>query len=218
MGDLAFCIKNRFLLQKASANAGFSLIELLTVIAIMGVLAGMGLTMGPGLLKSSAMSGGLSQVASALSLARSEAIRSRKPTCFVIAPVSPLDEKSYVAYSILQRDSLVGTNYTYVRRWEKLPQSVLFKPDQMTGNNQLATNNFPYPTDAGTGRQMYCICFQADGGLDEDTHPVGTSPRLALQTGVRISPTEAPSYQGTYTTNEVTVRRMTGKVDVERLK
>jgi hypothetical protein len=137
----------------------------------------------------------------------------------VIAPLSPLDEKSYVAYSILQRDSLVGTNYTYVRRWEKLPQSVLFiKPDQMTENNQLATNNFPYPTDGGTGRQMYCICFQADGGLDEDTHPVGTSALLALQTGVRISPTEAPSYQGTYTTNEVTVRRMTGKVDVERLK
>jgi prepilin-type N-terminal cleavage/methylation domain-containing protein len=217
MGDLAFCQKNRFLLQKASANAGFSLIELLTVIAIMGVLAGMGLTMGPGLLKSSAMSGGLAQVASALSLARSEAIRSRKPTCFVIAPESPLDEKSYVAYSILQRDSLVGTNYTYVRRWEKLPQSVLFKLDQMTGNNKLATINFPYPTDAGPGRQMYCICFQADGGLDEDTHPVGT-PRLALQTGVRISPTEAPSWQGTYTTNEVTVRRMTGKVDVERLK
>lgn len=218
MGDLAFCLKNRFLLQKACANAGFSLIELLTVIAIMGVLAGMGLTMGPGLLKSSAMSGGLSQVASALSLARSEAIRSRKPTCFVIAPVNPLDEKSYVAYSILQRDSLVGTNYTYVRRWEKLPQSVLFKPDQMTGNNQLATNNFPYPTDSGAPRQMFCICFQADGGLDEETHPVGTSPRLALQTGVRVSPTEAPSYQGTYTTNEVTVRRMTGKVDVERLK
>ena len=214
MGNLAFCLKNRFLLQKASANSGFSLIELLTVIAIMGVLAGMGLTMGPGLLKSSAMSGGLSQVASALSLARSEAIRSRKPTCFVIAPESPLDEKSYVAYSILQRDSLVGTNYTYVRRWEKLPQSVLFKLDRMTG----ATNYFPYPTDAGKGEQMYCICFQADGGLDEDTHPVGTSPRLALQTGVRISPTEAPSWQGTYTTNEVTVRRMTGKVDVERLK
>jgi prepilin-type N-terminal cleavage/methylation domain-containing protein len=217
MFNVAFRYKRSFSIQRFSESAGFSLVELLAVVAIIGIMTGLGVTIGPGILKSSAMSGGLSQVASALSLARSEAIRSRKPTFFVLAPTSALDEKSYIAYSILQSDSLIGTNYTYLRRWEKLPQSVLFNPQQMTGNNQLPTKSLPYPTDASNAQQMFCICFQSDGGLDEDTHAIGTSPRLPLQTGVRISPTDPPSFQGNYTTNEITVQRVTGKVGVERL-
>lgn len=188
------------------------------VVAIMGILMGIGFAVAPGVLKSSAMSGGLSQVASAVSLARSEAIRSRNPTYFVLAPTNSLDERSFRSYSIIQATSPRSTNFTYVSRWEKLPQAVLFKLDQVPMSNRLPTMNFPYPTDAGASNSMAYIAFQGDGALLEDLHTVGNLPRIALQTGVRINPGDAPTYQGSYLTNEVGVRRVTGKVFVEREK
>jgi prepilin-type N-terminal cleavage/methylation domain-containing protein len=201
------------------APPAFSLVELLMVVAIMGILMGIGFAVAPGVLKSSAMSGGLSQVASAVSLARSEAIRSRNPTYFVLAPTNPLDERSFRSYSIIQATSPRSTNFTYISRWEKLPQAVLFKLDQDPSNsNRLATMNFPYPADGGAPISLPCIAFQGDGALLEDLHTVGNLPRIALQTGVRMNPGDAPTYQGSYLTNEVGVRRVTGKVFVEREK
>ena len=196
--------------------AGFSLVELLTVVAIMGVLMGMGFAIAPGLLKSSAMSSSLSQVASALSLARSEAIRSRLPTYFVLAPTNSLDERSFRAYSIIQQSPTNTSAYTYLSRWEKLPNAVLFTPDQVSSTNRMKLGNFPYPRDGGSSNELLSICFQGDGGLSEEKHPVGEVPRVALRTGVRVNPADAPTYQGDYLTNEVGVRRITGKVFVER--
>ena len=206
------------ILSKTSSKpeAAFSLVELLTVVAIMATMLVLGLSLGPGLLKSGAMSGGLSQVASSLSLARSEAIRSRQPTFFVLAPTDSLDERSYRSYSILQRNPTNSSNFIYLSRWEKLPNSVLFRPDRVPATNQLKTTNFPYPTDGPATTPMLFICFQGEGGLHEDFHPIGEIPKLALQSGVRVSPTDPPDFQGEYLTNEVGVRRITGKIFVER--
>lgn len=194
-------------------RAGFTLIELLVVVAIIGLLTTIGASIGPGLIRSGAMSGALSQLASGLSQARSEAIRSRKPTFFVLAPTaSPLDEKSFQSYAIVQADSYVSSTYRYVSRWEKFPQSVNFQ----ISNSTLATNSFPYPTDGSPGREMLCVAFLPDGGLDEDLHPSGTTNRVALQAGQRASATEAPVFTGQYLTNEVVVMRTTGKIQVQR--
>jgi len=200
------------------APPAFSLLELLMVVAIMGILMGISFAFAPGLLKSSAMSGSLSQVASALSLARSEAIRTRQPIYFVLAPTNPLDERSYRSYSILQGNRTNTNNFVYLSRWEKLPQPVLFRPDVVPASNQMKTMNFPYPTDGGILMPMSYICFQGDGGLNENWHPVGEMPRVPLQAGVRVGNSDAPTFQGDYIQNEVAVRRITGKILVERPK
>ncbi|MEI8386436.1 MAG: type II secretion system protein, partial [Verrucomicrobiota bacterium] len=101
-------------------RTAFSILELLVVIAIMAILAAMTMAIGPGLLRSSAMSSSLSSVASAVSLARSEAIRSRKQTYFVLAPTNT--DRGFVAYAIIKKDGSDGaTNYTYTTPWKKLP-------------------------------------------------------------------------------------------------
>jgi prepilin-type N-terminal cleavage/methylation domain-containing protein len=205
-------------------RTAFSILELLVVIAIMAILAAMTMAIGPGLLRSSAMSSSLSSVASAVSLARSEAIRSRRETVFVLAPTSsPLDDKAYRAYAILQADAINSTNYKYIRRWQKLPQGVLFEPDKTTN---LYPNSFPYPSDAATNKpSMQGIFFVPDGSIDDDKHSdPAKKPRIALRTGVRMTTDSSPEWQGTYTnesgylTNDIVVQRLTGKVLVERLQ
>ncbi len=190
-------------------RGGFTLIELLVVIAILGILGGLTLSVGPSLVGSTGMSGSLSVVSSAVSLARSEAIRSRRQTYFALAPESPPDSRSFAAYAILRRDE---TNFTYVQPWKKLPTGVLFRPDATT--NQLPVAGLPDPQNAGTSSDMRVISFVSDGSLDEDLHP--SKARLPLQAGARASASEPPIYRGDYLTNEIVVERMSGKVKVER--
>lgn len=201
--------------KKDSARAvhgGFTLIELLVVMAIMAVVLGMTVAIGPSVLRSNAMSGGLSKVASAVSLARSEAVRARKPTVFVLGPTNPLDERSYTAYAIIQADSINGTTFTnYITRWQKLPSGVLFNP----GSSTMTNASLPYPSVGKGTATLPCIKFAPEGGLDEDMHT--TAARIRLQNGVRINTNSAPDWVAASSeTNEVVVQRLSGKVTVER--
>jgi prepilin-type N-terminal cleavage/methylation domain-containing protein len=191
--------------------SGFSLLELLVVIAIMGILASMTMAIGPGLLRSSAMSSSLSQVASAVSLARSEAIRSRKQTYFVLAPTDNLDERSFSAYAVMRKEAS-GTNFTLVSPWKKLRAGVLFC--RANWSPILATNLLPYPMETDSAKDMLVISFVSDGSLDDDRH--ATKAVLPLQIGTRLSTAGPPDYQGNYVTNEINVDRMSGKVRVVR--
>ena len=197
-----------------SGHSAFSLLELLVVMAIMGILLTMTMAVGPGLLKSTAMSSSLSSVASAVSLARSEAIRSRKQTYFTLAPDSaPLDERSYAAYAVIRQEDASGTNYRYITPWKKLPTGVLFNPANPV-TVLASTANLPYPNENGSPQTMRVISFVSDGSLDEDLHP--QKPVLPLQVGTRLTAAEQPAYQGQYITNQITVERLSGKVKVMR--
>ena len=198
---------------------GFTILELLIVMGIMGILLAMTMAVGPGLLRSSAMSGSLSSVASTISLARSEAIRSRKQTYFVLAPEASLDERSYAAYAVIRQEDASGTNFRYLTPWKKLPTGVLFRPEAAATLNQLpGTNIFPYPRENGSNQAMRIISFVSDGALAEDSHPEGAKPVLPLQVGTRMAATEQPAYQPLdyVITNQITVDRLSGKVKVIR--
>jgi prepilin-type N-terminal cleavage/methylation domain-containing protein len=196
----------------SAARRAFSILELLIVIGIMAILAAMTMAIGPGLLRSSAMNSSLSAVASAVSLARSEAIRSRKPTFFALAPTN--SDRGFLAYAIIRKDGTDGvTNFTYITPWKKLPTGVLFN----LSNSVATMTNASLPYDKATSAltNLPAIGFVSDGALDEDMHPEGSRPILPLQVGTR-SGTDAPAYQGAYTTNQILVERLSGKVKVER--
>lgn len=192
-----------------SGSPAFSLLELLVVIAIMGILAAMTMAIGPGFLRANAMSSSLSQVASAISLTRSEAILSRKQTFFALAPESaPLDERSYSCYAVLRKEDASGTNFAYVSPWKRLPTGILF------GTNSLPTNSLPYPGQSGTMKAMRVISFVSDGALEEDTHT--EKPVLPLHIGTRMTATDEPVFRPQDATNQIVVERLSGKVKVER--
>ena len=197
-----------------SARSAFSLLELLVVMAVMGILLAMTMAVGPGILRSTAMSTSLSSVASAVSLARSEAIRSRKQTYFALAPDSgTLDERSYVSYAVIRQEDTSGPNCRYVTPWKKLPAGVLFSPTD-TANQQLLATNLPYPTETNTTNSLRVISFVSDGSLEEDIY--ANKPYLPLRAGTRASATSQPDWQGGYITNEIFVELRSGKVKVVR--
>lgn len=198
----------------AVPDGAFTLVELMVVMAIMAIMLGLSVSIGPGVIRSSAMNSSLSQVASAVSLARSEAVRSRKPAAFVLAPTNPLDERSFISYAVMQADSINGTNFTYITRWQKLPQGVLFSAGS---GNTILTNvaTFAYPAVGKGPANLPFVQFSPEGGLDDSKH--STAVRIALQSGVRIATNSAPDFLGKdYATNEIVVQRLTGKVTVER--
>lgn len=200
---------------KPRACRAFTLVELMIVMAIMAIMLGLTVSIGPNVIRSNSMSSSLSKVSSAVSLARSEAVRSRKPTFFVLAPTNSSDERAFTSYAILQADSINGTNYTYVTRWQKLPSGVLFSPSATaTGNLFTNSTSLPYPSGTNSRVNLPSIKFGPSGGLDEDTHP--TVARIALQNGVRSTTNAAPEFQGSYVTNEIVVQRLSGKVSIER--
>lgn len=200
----------------AQGPPAFTLIELLVVIAIMAIVLAMTVAVGPGVIRSNAMSTGLSKVASAVSLARSEAVRARRPTLFVLAPTNSKDERAFKSYAIIQADSIHGTNYTnYLIRWQKLPEGVLFSPNgTATGSLFSSPASVPYPTGTNEPTNLPSIKFMPSGGLDEDAH--STVARIALQKGVRMTSNSTPEFQGDYVTNEVVVQRLSGKVIIDR--
>jgi Tfp pilus assembly protein FimT len=159
------------------------------------------------------MSSSLSSVASAVSLARSEAIRSRKQTYFVLAPdTGTLDDKSFAAYAIIRKEDSSGTNFHYITPWKRLPTGVLFNPK--ANPNELTNALLPYPSDTNTLTTLRMITFVSDGSLDEDTYT--NKPYLPLQVGTRQTATAQPAWQGDYITNEIFVELRSGKVKVQR--
>ena len=186
------------------------------VIAILAIMAAMTMSVGPSLLRSSAMTSSLSSVASAVSLARSEAIRSRKQTYFVLAPESPLDDRSFTSYAVVRKEDFTGTNFRYITPWKKLPAGILFSPTANIYETPLTNASLPYPGANSPTNSVRVINFVSDGSLDEDTYSNTNKPYLPLQVGTRASATAQPIYQGAYITNEIFVEPRSGKVKVQR--
>lgn len=114
----------------AKPKSGFSLVELLTVVAIMAIIMvalGMSLNVrGPSTQVAAA------QVSSGLSLARQIAISRNSDTRFVIygsqtGPTNGLPAESWRYWTVIRtnRDK-AGNNWIMEKEWEKLPNGVVF--------------------------------------------------------------------------------------------
>ncbi len=134
-------------------NAGFSLIELLVVVAIIGLLASVTLPALRGIGKSNALSATNRQLLDDLALARLMAINNRTTVYFTLLSPSVMDqalinrlssidqervqnmwEGVYSAYSIYAVRS-VGSQPgrplpKYLTDWKYLPAGILFSPDK----------------------------------------------------------------------------------------
>lgn len=201
--------------QSHTGRTAFSLLELLVVVAILIVLTGLSLAIAPSYLRSAAMSGALSQVASSVSLARGEAVRTRQITYFALAPVSaPLDARSFRSWCILRQDEFHGGRIEQITPWRSLPEGILFDPSSPGTTAQLSTNALPYPQPGAPLRELPVIAFLPDGSLDDVVHPPPARPTIALRFGT-VGP-QGPLYQGPYRMNQIAVARLSGKVEVER--
>ena len=124
--------------------AGFSLVELLTVVAIMAIIMGVVVVSVQGMQRPGLQTAA-SQVASGLSLARQLAITRNTTAAFIIATNTnsagmPAEPFRYWAVIFSNRGS---TDWTLQKDWEKLPEGAVFLEALGTSYSPINANAMP---------------------------------------------------------------------------
>lgn len=136
---------------------GFTLVELLVVVAIMGILAGVAAVSLRGL-RSPALKGAAAEVASAMKSARQMAIASGRPIYLVIPlTANPFATNLFRSYAIFEEVrpyeeintptgvfTNTGNNSIFIARteWRTLPDGVVFNDFTSIGYGVMAGNPF----------------------------------------------------------------------------
>ncbi len=157
--------------------AAFTLVELLAVIGIMGLLAAVGVPALKGLTGSGGRKQALSQVISALEIARNTAI-STGTNAAVIFPDSTFASGEAYKYRSMAVVAWNATNTnlpaTMVGSWIVLPQGVALFPNSISALPTTTNISVRILTAASTA-SFPGIVFQSDGGLSEDLSPKPTN-------------------------------------------
>ncbi len=158
---------------------GFSLVELLVVVALLSVLLVFGTTLFRNMGQAEGRTGGRDMVLAALSSAQIEAISSGKPVAFAMMPYQqgrPEQQGRAFATFQLRRDAVTG-DYSVeeqTSRWRQLPPRVIFSEGVVMNEGSLN----PFPEDEiievdvrtldGTRMSVAAaaIVFGADGGVE----------------------------------------------------
>lgn len=126
---------------------GFTLLELLMVVAIIGMLLSLGMVSVRGISGSSNIATSGARVAGLLESAREEAILKRQPVAMVLLTSGDDARKTFVALEYVSATDTSAAAWKQASRWEPLPSGVVVEKPSPTGNTNLA-NAFSSDTSA----------------------------------------------------------------------
>jgi len=146
--------------QSSNRQPGFTLIEMLAVIAIIGIILAAGLPAVMSLMRSGGVSAATREVSNTLNLARQYAITQRTNTRVIFAyndnsaDTLATENLWYIGYTVVasNRDVSGPQAWQYIGKWEFLPPGAVFlAADTMTGGNapNIAGWNLDLETGAG---------------------------------------------------------------------
>jgi prepilin-type N-terminal cleavage/methylation domain-containing protein len=154
------------------AIRGFSLIELLAVLALAGMATAWLLPGLPGLLQSQARRSALEQVLASLNLARSIALSQGRPMLWAVAPIGEGWPADYAlrAFAVFRGEQTApGTDPTWIQEtaWLRLPEGIVFDP---AIPDSLCASGWTSPCPI-TGRplKIHGLQFQPEGSVDIDS-------------------------------------------------
>ncbi len=204
--------------QPLQTRSAFSLIELLTVIAIIGVLVGVGAFAFQGSGHSTAVSASAAQISTILSGARQLAVSSNRKTRFIIITNSPANPEDWRLrrYAVIQEIS--GTNsskpiFRIVTPLEQLRPGVFFQRDRADARDRETSKTlFEEPDSMGiqnVAQAEYAfIEFLPTGATSTPSAENIFVVERAVEPGVSLSNNQLYARIG--------VAQHTGRVKVER--
>lgn len=204
-------IQNPKFQHSRRSAAAFSLVELLAVIGIMGLLAAVAVPALKGLTGSGGRKQALSQLISALEIARNTAI-STGTNAAVIFPDSTFasgDAYKYRSMAVVAWNvTNTATPATMVGSWITLPQGIALLPNSISSLPSATNVQVRILTITNTA-SFPAVIFQSDGGLSENSTVFPTNG-IAFFEGTVAGTTTNPTSK---MTNFETVRltRYTGR-------
>jgi type II secretory pathway pseudopilin PulG len=206
-----FKIKNHKLQHSRHLVAAFTLVELLAVVGIMGLLAAAAVPALKGLTGSGGRKQALSQVISALEIARNTAI-STGTNAAVIFPDSTFasgDAYKYRSMAVVAWNiTNAATPATMVGSWIVLPQGISLLPNSISALPQATNVSVRILTSSNTAN-FRAISFQSDGALDENLSSFPTNGIAFFEGTVTGTTTNSTSKMTNFETVRVT--RYTGR-------
>jgi prepilin-type N-terminal cleavage/methylation domain-containing protein len=155
-----------------TTQRGFTLVELLVVVAIMAVLLGLTIPAFQGTGRGGKLRTAVFQVNSHMNLARQMAITTRQNVYVVFQDnVVATNNWNFSAYAVY------AENDGYIGEWRRLPPGVVFHPSHNPGgtatqprnlflNSALYEVSVPFPKDGASPQNLYGFTFRRDGRLD----------------------------------------------------
>lgn len=212
-------------MQRAKKYSGFTLVELLAVIAVIALLITISVPSLNRITQSNALSNGTRQFADQVAMARTYALVNAKTVYLLVAykgtwASNTTLSNTYccVAYgfcvsavsSVLQSVNPLS-QVTYIDAIQYLPQGAIFA-DQV---NNVAIQTVPFPNSTNTPISVWCVTINAYGQIQPLTTP---PPQFFLTQGFVSGYGAATAPQSTYSgTNTVTINPLTGKATVTKL-
>ncbi|MCK9588776.1 MAG: type II secretion system protein [Terrimicrobiaceae bacterium] len=172
-------------MKNKRSQQGFSLLELLTVMAIMSLMMGLLVSTGMGARPAGSRQGAISQIMGALEEARMSAIEKNTTVYFGIADINHPDEEKQLRSYLLFREQTPqekaaskNEDMIPLTRWEKLPQGFYFDADKLSDMTvEVPGNGLP-----GNPPNVRAVQF---GSLGQVTGlPVEIVPQLAVTEAV----------------------------------
>jgi len=192
--------------------AAFTLVELLAVVGIMGLLAAVAVPALKGLTGSGGRKQALSQVISALEIARNTAIAGGTNAA-VIFPDIGFNSGDAYKYRSMAVVAWNATNSnapaTMVGSWIVLPQGIALFPNSISALPQTANVSIRILTSNNPATTFRAISFQSDGGLDENQSPLPTNGIAFFEGTVNGTTTNGTSKMNNFETVRLT--RYTGR-------
>ncbi len=163
--------------MRRAGRAGFTLVELLAVIAIIGVMVAVMVPSFSQMGRGAKVTTAVSQLKTVMSLARQHAITKREVT-YVVFPHG--DNALYTSASDIAKAyrsyNVYGARSGYLREWVHLPDGVVFVPRQAVYDTaqprdtknifvQSAGNQIPFPNNGSPVRTMVAVGFKPDGQM-----------------------------------------------------